>query len=558
MTPRALLAAAALTIAGCSCATPSETDAGTDSAVLDAPDASAPDTGVDAAGGDAGHEPISALSFPQAVDGVMWAHPGVYASLPLHVALDGDATAVRVTVGTHEVDAVDPEGDRDWIATIPIASDMGVLDVSATAEGPMASTASGTASLHLGTTGVQLTDFDAAGPAATPELHWVGATAASRALVLSFVDQHDAALPRSLWLARLDGAGAALATPVRVALSDAEDTLNARVAFGASHVGVLFQRRGTPYASFFAIADAETGAVTLAPVALDPIDGVGYAGGDLLFDGQAFVGLFRSNTPTGQQLSAFRVDEASGAITGPSVVAMGGMDDDPMGPFTPFGAITLLAVGDAYVASFARSRHDAVLLLSIPKAQVVRFDRTLTPLGEEHAGIAASFRWQYPPRLFASAGGGGLLIWPETDLEDPDPSPAAQFRLDVVRPDGTLDPAHGDGFGLLMPLPPEYRTEPTLDPLASGVGGTLVWTDDRSYRADPTAGRIELFAARFAAADERLSGEVRFPHARFIEETGFPSVARAGTNTIVVWLDEREGSGIVDPRPQVWLETVWY
>lgn len=552
---RASVLGLVLSLAGCACSTsPVPIDAGLP------PDAPADDVfAVDAPPSpDAWHPPtpVTALAFPQAVDGALWADPEIYPHLPIHVRVDGDARAVHVTIGSEVAEALDVDGDRDWIASVPIAASATPLTVGAMAEGFGTDTAMGTATLSLGTSGVALTEYGADGVAATPELHWVEASS-GRQLWLSWCDEHEGAFPRSLWLQRLDGAGARAGGPVRVALSDTEATLAARVAFGGAHVGVLFQRAGTPYSNFFAVADPATGALVAPPIALEPSSAVGYVGGDVLFDGTAFVGLFRSNTTGGQVLAAVRVDETGAALAGPAVLSMGGMEGDPMGPFTAFGTISLAQVDPAhFVAAFARDRFDSTLGLAVPKVQVVRFGTSLTPAGEEYAGMPTSYFWQYPGRVVTTES-GATLVWPETDLTSADPNPPAQFRLVDVGPNGLLAASRGNGLGLFATLPPEYRTEPTLDP-APGGGGTLVWTDDRSHAGDPTMGRIEMFAARIAAPGATLSQEVRVPHARFIEETALFSVARAGSNTLVVWIDERHGGGVLDPRPEVVFETIWY
>jgi hypothetical protein len=48
-----------------------------------------------------------------------------------------------------------------------------------------------------------------------------------------------------------------------------------------------------------------------------------------------------------------------------------------------------------------------------------------------------------------------------------------------------------------------------------------------------------------------------FRDARFIADTAHFSAIAAGTNAVVVYLDERDGGGVLDPRPEVRLETVW-
>jgi hypothetical protein len=46
-----------------------------------------------------------------------------------------------------------------------------------------------------------------------------------------------------------------------------------------------------------------------------------------------------------------------------------------------------------------------------------------------------------------------------------------------------------------------------------------------------------------------------FGHARFISGTSELRAAAAGSNAVLVWIDERNGNGITDPQPELWFET---
>jgi hypothetical protein len=86
--------------------------------------------------------------------------------------------------------------------------------------------------------------------------------------------------------------------------------------------------------------------------------------------------------------------------------------------------------------------------------------------------------------------------------------------------------------------------------------GVLAWWDHRSYTLEWPDGRIELFAAT-VGADVSAADEVLFPHARCIAGTSMLHAAPAGTNVLLIWLDERHGGGILDPRPEIYFETIW-
>lgn len=84
----------------------------------------------------------------------------------------------------------------------------------------------------------------------------------------------------------------------------------------------------------------------------------------------------------------------------------------------------------------------------------------------------------------------------------------------------------------------------------------MAWTDARSYAASVTDGEVQLFAS-VLGPDLAAANEVLFAHTHFIEGTGDLRGAPAGSNAIITWIDERHGGTVLDPRPEVYLETVW-
>jgi hypothetical protein len=84
----------------------------------------------------------------------------------------------------------------------------------------------------------------------------------------------------------------------------------------------------------------------------------------------------------------------------------------------------------------------------------------------------------------------------------------------------------------------------------------LLWTDRRSY-VDLQSGRIEMMAARVLGDPPELDEAEVVGDARFIAGTAHFGGQGAGANAVVVWIAERHGDGIVDPKPEVFIETVW-
>jgi hypothetical protein len=148
-------------------------------------------------------------------------------------------------------------------------------------------------------------------------------------------------------------------------------------------------------------------------------------------------------------------------------------------------------------------------------------------------------------------------IWSRKDLNDTSNNIPNMFFGTLADAQGNLDPDRG--LGILMEDVPMDRDEPFLVP-HPGVGepilGILAWTDQRTY-VDIENGRIELHVAP-VSQDLTIGQSVIFSHAWFIAGTSQLNATLVGTNVYLLWRDERHGSGIIDPKPEVWFETAWY
>lgn len=110
----------------------------------------------------------------------------------------------------------------------------------------------------------------------------------------------------------------------------------------------------------------------------------------------------------------------------------------------------------------------------------------------------------------------------------------------------------GDGTRIVSA--PETRYEPML--VGTSAAPILAWSDARSYAEDITQGEVELYASVLGPALVATE-QIRFAHTRFIEGTADIRGVAAGENAILTWIDERHGGSVLDPKPEVFLETVW-
>jgi hypothetical protein len=304
---------------------------------------------------------MPAVRLPQAIAGAMAADPEIYPTLPVHVAASGAVEAVTVRLDDGEEVAASP-GAGTWVAQVPLMGlAIGAYVLRATASGPEGA-AEVEAELVLTSGGVPWTMVAIDGNAGTPALH---RRAGEDVLWLTWADGSEGP-NRGGWLEPIDGAGRSAGD--RVALTPATDDVPyARAAVGQAAIAVLYQLPdGGPYFNRLRVVDF-AGDEVVAPIELEPMGGFGSFGGDVAYDGTGFVATFRSNDGMGGgDVWWVRVDEASGEVVGPKVVASSG-DGDPDGGFDPFGVVSIAAVDDERAAVlFVRERHNSALDLLLP------------------------------------------------------------------------------------------------------------------------------------------------------------------------------------------------
>lgn len=487
--------------------------------------------------------PAPMVSLPQALGDAFFANPETYPKLPVRIVVAGKASAVSVSVPGASASASDPDGDGVWLAELPIGPlPDGALTLTATATAPGGAQASTSAELVIGRKGVQLTDYGVDGSALTPRLHRLGDK-----LYLTWTDRSSGGIATA-WLRELDGAGRWKGARVQL-LPQGAPVLYARTALSSTkQLGILYQSPGVPYVNRFAVVDL-TGKAVVAPIDLDPAAMSGGHGGDVVWDGNYFVFTWRSSGGGKSQLFWARVDPVNGALSGPLKLleSQGGDSDGALEPITAF---SIAAQGDVSVVTYVRKKQNALLGMTIPKCQYSAV-KAGTILVQGFCGGEQDLTFHKEARV-ATSGQDFLLLFTLTDLNDPSPNPPTQIVVNRADAAGKLYPA--TGLGKLVVKAAEDRSEPFY--LAqSATAGVLAWLDTRSYAG--ASGRIELYAA---PVDGKLNagGEAVIGHARFIMGTSELRGAPAGSNVVLAWDDERHGNGILDPRPEIVLDTLWY
>ena len=496
------------------------------------------------------------VTLPQALDGALWADPDVYPTLPLRITVDGGAAAsVSVAVGGMSVAAVD-DGNGAWHAAIPATGLVeGLLPLDVAAAAPNAAGVVH-ATLGIGRAGAQLTSFPSVGVAQSPSLLRDLDGSGAGALWLAWTDR--SMTQQKAWLQRLDGAGRLTGTRTLLVDGGASDeVLYARVAKGAAGtLGVLYQTHGGPYTNWFTIVGTD-GTSRHAPIALDPAGSYGSFSGDVAFDGSGYVFTWRDNDGAAHDTVRWmRVDEVSGAVVGPIVVATTGAGTaaDPIGAIDPVSFVKIQASGDTSTIGFVRGHYDFIADSAVPKSELARIRSDGTLLGVGFADRATDELWHAESRVY-KVGSDVVAVWTAKDLNDTATNPRNVVYGGRVSSTGAMSPG---GAGATLVSQVDDRDEPFLVAHPEHYG-VLAWLDHRAYTLDPNDGRIQLYVAP-VAADLTTSdaGAVVFPHARFVAGTSDLMETTVGTNVVLVWVDERHGNGIADPKPELYFETAWF
>jgi len=489
----------------------------------------------------------AAVAFEQAVDGAMFANPDLYPELPVVIRTTSDTTVgwVSVTVGDQVLDAAPIDLDR-WLVTLA-ADDLadGVWPITAEATGGSEGGLLGSASaeLVLGRDGIQVTSFDADGAAGTPRLHRY-----EGGLYLSWVARNGQP-ERQAWLQRIDGAGRPLGEALM--LSDpGEETLYARPAIGDGIVFVLGQDHGSPYTTWFRAVELG-GAVRQERFVVDRGDYAGAFGGDVAWDGDIFHAAWRDQDGAGDSRVLHGYYDPGGiALTLPTQIAQSGTGN-PSGSFPPFSFVKLEAEDGQAVISFTRSEWHDTLAMEIQRASWAILDADEWDLDAGRLGGdgAMTFHWDWEGHVHR-VGDRLVALWTSDDLSD-DTIPIPTRIVGSF-----VDPLDGpNSFGATVLQAPDTRGEPFITGHPEHLG-VMVWTDDRAYTEEPGNGHIGLYAA--PVDEDLVAGEpIDIEHAVLVAGLTQPNAVTAGPNAIVTWIDERHGAGIMDPKPEVWLETVW-
>jgi len=493
------------------------------------------------------HGQDPALSFDQALGGALNANPEIYSNIPIRLSSSTNLQSLAIELDGQRWTA-ENLGQQKWLANVHIGNlsddSYAIQAVGLAKSGEIISHAD----LVISRNGIQLSDFNEVGFSGTPRMHKRG-----KDLWLTWTDR--AADQAEAWLQKIDGAGRWLGE--RIALVNAEqETLYARTAFGDDHIGVLYQETGGPYLNYFKVVNF-AGEDIIPAMALEEPGYQGSYGGDIAFDGEHYFVIWRSNNgPNDSAIYWLKIHATTFNKIGPIKVASAGPGTaaEPEGRFLPISHISLAVHEQTSIVSFVRGYWHPWLAMNIDKAQIATISAQGDIEENIYSGGTVPLTYHHEGRIFHD-GETFISLWSEVDLNAPHTSTDTTiFQAERYSKYGTR--AGGAAGANTVLKAPGHRAEPYLIERSDNTH-ILVWTDNRSTQEDILHGQIELFAAPISN-QLHAGDEVIVPHARFIEGTSHLQGIAQGDNVLLTWVDERHGSGIMNPKAELWFETLWY
>jgi len=522
------------------------------------------DAGVDVAAPNAGEGGVTTLSLPQLVHGVARVDTSAFAKIPVVVAVTGGVpSTVQVSVDTAPAVIATATDATHFVAALDVSGlSPGSHALTATATGA----SSATGSLVVDTGSLKFTSYATAGPAYAS--HLLPAPAGDR-LAFTWVSVANGKT-HQLFLNYLDGAGTRL-LPSDVVLNDPNDEpLSGYTAFSADAIGVVYHVLDPATSHWrvkMRVVDA-TGADTVPTMDLtqgQDAFALGAAGAD---PGGFSAAWLHISPPTDAGVSPVEVrfarwDVATSALVGPIVLDS---DQPPVqgstqGPQTlePLAEMGIACNASICLVLYSRDVYNAEVQLNEAKL----FLATVSLATGQLTGVPRAVEdtdWDaqmFGQQLVALADGSFVLVYTAVDT--------AAAVNPITTCDSTLErdllfSVKIDATGKLHGAPApvfDFQGSREYPRVAQHPDGwALFWEDQRS-ECDATGGHIGM-AMNVAAPD---LGSLLDPYLEAPGSIGlppeYPSLAVTGTNFVAAWSDNRDGMGLVQPKPELFLETYW-
>ena len=507
------------------------------------------------------------LTLPQFVHGAAYLDRLAFPNAPLVIAFDGRAPdAVSVALdGAAPIRGV-KEGDR-FVAMLDVSAlALGEHEVVATATIGARVVAIAKGAIVVADGSVQFSTFAEVGPATPAAFAY---DEAEDRLALAFTDVSGGVKHR-LALAYLDGALRRL-RPDDIALSDpSDDALPGQAAFSKDAAAAVYRtpKNGAPHWSvklrvvdragheLLGATDVTQGEAAFSVVAAG-VDPGGFSAAWVHISTPASP----SDPPQPLEVRFARWDAATKKVTTLTIDAEQPQpQNSQQGPLAilPLAPIGIACNATSCLVSYSREEYIPWVQLNVPKIHVGVVDLSTGAL-KGPPQLVAGKDWdtqEFGQQPLALADGRFAIVYAANDTAaalNPKSPCDSMLERDLLLAT-TLE---ADGTAKALPKPifdfegtrewPRFAVHP--------AGFALFWEDQRSECG--MDGHLAM-AMNVASADftSLLDPYLEAPGAKVLPPMN-PVLAVTSTNFVHAWSDNRHGNGLLDPKPEVFVDTYW-
>jgi hypothetical protein len=520
--------------------------------------------GADASGVDAG---AAVLRLPQFVHGAARVDTLAFATVPLVVEVNG-ATPDAVTLAFDGAAPIAASLDNGrWVASVnaeSLGNGTHSLVARATAGGQAIGSAEAT--LVVANASFQLTHFSQDGPAYDNHLVY---DSANDQLALSWVSV--ASGQHQLYLNYFDGAFRRLHKTDIVLNAPGDEPLSGYTAFGQDGIGVVY-RVQKPGDAHWAIKMrvVDRGGKELVPVMNLTGTGAAFTQAAAGVDPGGYSAAWLHITPATDpqdpppvEIRFARWDTQAKKLQGPITLdsdqpAPSGSSEGPQ-LLEPLSEIGIACNSASCLVAYTRDEYNELVALNVAKLFVARVDLASGALAGPPTAVE-DVDWdfqQFGQSLIALDDGSFALVYEATDTAA---AVTPKSPCDESLERDLLYAVHFDAQGKEQGVPkPIFDYEGTREYpriAAHPAGFALFWEDQRS-ECDASGGHIGM-AMNVAAPDfsSLLDPYLEAPGSIGLPPE-YPTLAVTGTDFEVSWSDDRDGEGVLDPKPEIFLESYW-
>jgi hypothetical protein len=452
------------------------------------------------------------VSFPQAVNGGLWANPDLFSEIPLRLNSAAGKT-IEVTIADETYVALE-NSDTEYVVNISISSmDDGEHTIEVWIDGKKISVAP---KLSIGRQGYRFAEWESVGDATSAQLHYLRDT-----LYLSWVDEKDGYGRH--WLQEINSLGLGLGNPI--SLSPEETVVKeARAAVGTGYIASLYQQEDGSLRSWLRITNL-IGTEVIAPIDLDGTS-TGVLGGDLTYSDRSFYSVWRNIDNGIENVNWLRISPSIQEIQGPEIIinSVVEMEDSPS--IEVIDEISMVALTKPFEDSESENIVQQNYTLVLDEEGVLQEEVALSNADQEGALT----------KVF-NINDNFTILWSLL-------SPEARIFGSII--DSNEDQIAVEPTEIVE----VYNEHSNLNIVHHLEQDPVLFWSQKNHSSE-----TEII---FGSLDETLNitNSRTIPYAHLIETDQLTGI-NIGTNVLLVWSDVQE-TGDESTKSELYFETLWF